>query len=176
MAQEIEEMDELSELDSLAMQPRKKQVKAAQKLPTEFIKSVAKLFNEQFEAEKIGASFAIFGALYPDEALLCVNLSQVGRLSAVSFFASADLSKTIGAKPEQVTSLLKSMVDLVASWFAQTFAEYPGKGLEGILEAIDEMDRTWQQVSWEKRKLFVKINRNNQTLESAADRILFGEK
>lgn len=164
--------EQSDEIESVAMEPRKKQLKRPQTLPTDFIKNIAKLFNDQFQKEKQAASFAIYGGLYADEVLLCIALSEVGRLRAVSFYISADLGKNVSAAPEQVTNLLKSMVDLAASWFAQCFGEHKGQGLEGVLTALDDVDPGWQKVAWEKRDLYVKANRENQTLEAAADRFL----
>ena len=159
-------------LESETMKPRKKQVKKAEALPKEFIKSVAELFNKQFKKERSDATFAVQGALYPDEALLCLGLAEVGRLRAISLYIYINLGKTIGVNPEQVTQILKSAMDLAASWFSQCFAESEEKGLEAVLAAMDEMDPNWQKVTWEKRTVYVRLSGDNQTLESAADRFL----
>jgi hypothetical protein len=118
------------------------------------------------------ANFAVQGALYPDEALLCLALSEVGRLRAVSLYISVDLGKSIGTSPEQVTQILKSAVDLAASWYSQTFSESKEHGLDAALAAINELDINWQKVDWEKRTVYVRLTGENQTLESAADRFL----
>jgi len=165
-------IDQSDEIESEALQPRRRQVKVPQSLPTDFIKNIAKLFNDQFKKEKGGASFSIYGGLYNDEALLCISLAEAGKLLAASLYFSADLGKSVAVKPEQVTNLLKSMVDLAASWFAQSFTGRETTGLEAILEALEDLERGWQKVKWEKRDIYVKVNRANQTLEAAADRIL----
>lgn len=167
-----EKMSQFS--DPQVMAPRKPQTKTPQSLPKEFIKTIGDLFNKQFATAKGEAEFLVYGGLYPNEALLCVCLAQVNRPSAVSFYCSADLAKDVGANPEKVTEVLKSMMDLMASWFAQSFKENAAakSGLEAALTAMEDMDRNWQSVKWEKRELFVKLTRENQLLESAATKWL----
>lgn len=158
--------------ESLVMVPRKPQAKAPQSLPAEFIRKIAELFNQQFADRRGQAEFLVYGGLFPDEALLCICLTQLNRPAAVSFYASCDLKKNVAEKPEQVTETLKKMVDLCASWFAQAYTESKANGLDAPLEAMAEMDRGWQSTKWEKQELFVKLTRENQLLESAADRFL----
>jgi hypothetical protein len=71
-----------------------------------------------------------------------------------------------------VTQILKSAVDLAASWYSQTFSESKEHGLDAALAAINELDINWQKVDWEKRTVYVRLTGENQTLESAADRFL----
>lgn len=156
----------------MVMAPRKAQNKPASDLPGAFLKDVAKLFNSQFEQQRGNASFSVHGALYPNEVLLCITVMQVGMLRAASCYTSMDLPKNVAQNPKAVTENLRNMVDLVASWFNQCFDESESTGLEAILEAINEMDSVWEAVEWEKQKIFVLVNRDNHTLEAAADQIL----
>ncbi len=156
----------------MVMEPRKKQDQPANKLPADFIKDVAKLFNEQFEKLKGEASFSVHGSLYPDEVLFCVTMMKVGVLRSVSCYASMDLPKNIAKDPKQLTENLRSMVDLIASWFQQCFDESDLEGIEAIHQAMEELDEVWEAVEWEKKKVFVLVNRDNHTLEAAADQLL----
>lgn len=156
----------------MVMQPRKKQDQPANDLPAAFIKDIAKLFNEQFSKDKGDASFSVHGAIYPDEVLICITLMRVGVLRAASCYASMDLPKDIAKNPKQLTENLRSIVDLVASWFHQCFDESDQTGLDAVLEAIEELNETWEPVEWEKKKVFVLVNKDNHTLEAAADQIL----
>ena len=156
-----------------AMQPRKKQKKTPSELPQEFKRNVSKLFNDQFEKERGEATFSTLGELYPNEAVLCICLMHVGTLRAASFYLSVDLvEEKIKQHPERVTEKLKQMVDLAASWFDQNFKEGKEKGLEAILDALSDIAPDWQEAQWENGTYYVLLNRDNQTLETAADMLL----
>lgn len=149
---------------------RKRQTKAPTALPKEFLNTVGDLFRKQFKSQLKGSTFVIYADLYPSESVLCVSLSHPKSLQSASLHISADVAKEAGEKPEKVTEQLKSMVDVAASWFAQSLEG--GGGLESVLEQMTDLDPGWQELEWEKATLFVKINRNNYTLERAADDFL----
>jgi len=154
------------------LEPRKKQSKKATNIPKDFIKTVTELFNKQFKKERGASEFLVYGNLYMDEILFCVSLTNAKSLRACSFYSSMDLGKDMSEKPELVTEKLKIMVDVIASWFSQSFQEGKEKGLDAVLAAIAEMEATWQSVDWENNKVFVKLNRDNHTLENAANKFL----
>lgn len=156
----------------MVMEPRKRQTDPANQLPLEFIRDVAKLFNSQFQEQRGEGSYSVHGALYKDEVLLCVTLMKVGVLRAASFYASMDLPKKIAENPKQLTENLQAMVDLIASWYHQCFDESELSGIEAVHEAIDELSDGWEAVDWEKKKVYVRVNKDNHTLEAAADQIL----
>jgi hypothetical protein len=62
------------------------------------------------------------------------------------------------------------LVDVAASWFAQTLEG--GEGLDSVLAEMKDMDPAWQEVQWEGAKIFVKLNKDNYTLEKAANDFL----
>lgn len=154
------------------MKPRKPQSKKATNLPQDFLRAVSELFNNQFKKERDGAEFLIYGAMYMNEVVLCVSLTHPKTLNAGTMFTSMDLQKGVAENPDQVTEKLKSMVDISASWFGQCFVDSKEKGVLAILEAIRDQPDLWQEVTWEKEKLFVRLNRENRALENAADRFL----
>jgi hypothetical protein len=156
------------------MEPRKKHSQKATDLPKDFIKAVANLFNKQFLKERDDAEFWVYGKLYMNEVLVCVSLSHQKSLRACSFYLSMDLDPAVSAQPEQVTDKIKSMVDVAASWFSQSFSEAKGKqkGLDVILDAMAEMEAEWQATKWDNQDLFVKLNRDNHGLEGAANKFL----
>ncbi len=158
----------------MVMEPRKPQSQPANKLPADFIKDVTSLFNTQFEKQRGEASFSVHGAFYPDEVLLCVTLMKAGVLRAASFYASMDLPSlpNITEKPQLLTENLQFIVDLVASWYHQCFDESGQNGIEAVHDAVDELGDVWEAVDWEKKKIYVLVNKDNHTLETAADRIL----
>lgn len=149
---------------------RNQQTKKPGTLPKEFLDTVSKLFQEQFKKESAGATFLTYGALYPNEVILCVSLTDPKTLAAASMHLSSDLPKDVSENPEKVTEKLQVMVDMAASWFAQCFQG--GKGLDAVLEEMRELDPSWQEVDWEGSTVFVKINKDNYTLERAANDFL----
>ncbi len=149
---------------------RKRHGKAPSSLPKDFLNTVSALFQKQFAKNLAGASFLVYGNLFSDEAILCVSLSHPRSLPAASMHISTDLPENMGENPEKVTERLKSMVDVAASWFAQCFEA--GKGLEAVLDELKEASPAWQKFDWEGLTLFVKLSRENYTLEKAADELL----
>ncbi len=149
---------------------RKRQIQKPTPLPKEFLHSVSKLFAKQFQAELAGSTFLVYGDIYPNEAVLCVSLAHPKSLRAASLHLSADVPPSVASEPEKVTEQLKEMVDVAASWFAQGFQK--GKGLEPVLKEIEDADANWQEIQWEGKPLFVKLNRANYTLEKAANDFL----
>lgn len=149
---------------------RKRQQKQPTSLPKEFLSTVSDLFKKQFKTKLKGATFLVYGDLYSDEAVFCVSLSNPKTLAAASMHISTDLAPNTAEQPEKVTERLKQMVDVAASWFAQSLEA--GKGLDGVLTELQDLDPSWQQLEWEGSTLFVKINKDNYTLERAADDFL----
>lgn len=159
-------------LDGFVLEPRKEQKKAPLSLPKEFLTKCAALFADQFKEESGGITFTAHGNLYADEVILCLCAQELNRPVAFSFYTSVDLKPTVAQKPEQVTLILKSMVDLMASWVSQTYENSNESGLDPLIEAIDELSPDWQPADWDGRKVFVKLNRDNLLLEKATDQFL----
>jgi hypothetical protein len=149
---------------------KKRQKKKPTTLPKDFLRSVSELFSKQFKSKVEGATFLVYGDLYGDEAVLCVSLSHPKSLRAASFHLSSELPKGVAENPEKVTERLKSMVDVAASWFSQCFQS--GTGLDAVLAEMADSDPNWQEFEWEGNQLFVKLNRDNYALESAASNFL----
>jgi hypothetical protein len=149
---------------------RKRQTKKPTSLPKEFLRNVSTLFDRQFKGKLDGATFLVYGDLYPGESVLCISLAHPKTLRAASLHLSVDPPAKAAEQPELVTDQLKSMVDIAASWFAQCFES--GAGLDCVLEAMADMDPAWQELAWEGKAVFVKLDRTNYTLEKAADDFL----
>ena len=154
----------------MALPTRKKQAKKPNALPVEFLNSMRKLFDDQFEEQRKDSEFLVYADLYSNEVVFCASLTNASSLRAGSLYISADLAPNISEKPEKVTEQLKSMVDVAASWFAQGFEK--SKGLEAILAEIDEASGKWEQFEWEGQDLYAKLNRDNHALEHVADKFL----
>lgn len=153
------------------MKFRKEWTGKQQSVPKDFLQNVGKLYNNQFDRERQDASFSVYGAMNPEEVLLCVSLMHSSVLRAVSCYLSMDLSIKEATKcPDLVTQKLKKMVDLAASWFADTFENT--SGIQGALRALKNVEDKWEKVDWSGEVIYVKLTRENQTLEQAASRVL----
>jgi len=149
---------------------RKRHGKNPTSLPKDFLNTVSTLFQKQFAENVKGSTFLAYGNLFSDEVVLCVSLSHPKSLPAASMHISGDFTKKMSENPETVTERLKSMVDVAASWFSQCFQA--GNGIEAVLEELKDANPAWQEFEWEGTQLFVKLGRENYTLESAADALL----
>lgn len=149
---------------------RKRQAKTPSSLPKDFLNSVSTLFSKQFKPKLKGSTFLVYADLYTDEVVLCISLNNAKSLKAASMHISTELGKEVGEKPEKVTEVLKNMVDVAASWFAESLEG--GKGLDGVLDLLTDMDPSWQSLEWEGNTLYVKLNKANYALERAADDFL----
>jgi hypothetical protein len=149
---------------------RKQQKKSSAGLPKDFLDTVSGLFSKQFKAKLKGATFLVYGDLYSQEVILCISLNHPKSLTAASLHISSDLTEEVGEKPEKVTERLKSMVDVAASWFSEALDG--GKGLESVLDKMEDIDPNWQELEWEGATLFVKLNKVNYALERVADDFL----
>src|SRR3989344_934213 len=136
------------------MEPRKKQTKPATAVPKDFLKTVSALFNEQFEKTRGEALFTSQADLYMDEVIACVSLTKPGNVRAVSIYLSLDLPKNLANNAEKVSDKLKSMVDIAASWFNESFSEKTS--FEELVDKVTEYEAKWQELVWEKEKFFVK--------------------
>jgi hypothetical protein len=154
----------------MVLPSRKKHTATPTTLPTEFLHTVSELFKKQFKKNLTGESFLVYGALHVNEVVLVLSLTHPKSLRAVSMHISMDVEKDIAEKPDQMTEQLKAMVDVAASWFAQCFQA--GKGLEAVLDEMGDMDPSWQEVDWEGKALFVKLNKDNYALENMANQLL----
>lgn len=153
--------------------PRRKVSKKGSDLPKEFLRNVEKLFTDQFK-KKLGKSETICGGqLYPEEIQFCLSICNASSLAGASIYVSVDLPDSHFEKPETVTDILKSMVDVVASWLSQTLEN--GDGLELLLAEIQKQGVSWQSFVWEKQTMYIRFDKSNMALEKAADDFLLNQ-
>jgi hypothetical protein len=155
---------------AMPLPSRKRHTKSPTTLPKEFLNTVSELFKKQFKGKLTGATFLVYGDLHASEVVFCVSLSHPKTLQAASFHISGDLPDETTENPEKVTEKLKHMVDVAASWFAQSLES--GKGMEGVLTELTDMDPGWQSLEWEGQTFHVKLNKDNYALEKAASDFL----
>ncbi|MCO5141749.1 MAG: hypothetical protein M9962_01510 [Oligoflexia bacterium] len=150
--------------------PRKKVSKKGNDLPKEFLRNIEKLFVDQFKQQLKQSEVIGGGQIYPEEIQFCLSICNLKSLAGASIYVSSDIEKEHIENPETVTDILKSMVDVVASWMSQTFEK--GSGLDALLKEIQAQGSSWQSFSWEKKTMYIRFDKTNMALEKAADDFL----
>lgn len=150
--------------------PRKKDSKKSSDLPKEFLRNVEQLFAQQFKKSLQGAEILCGAQLYSEEIQFCVSICRARSLAGASIYVSSDIPKETFEKPEMVTEVLKSMVDIIASWLSQTLSNEAG--LESLVQEIQKQGKSWQSFEWEKQAMYIRFDKTNMVLEKAADDFL----
>ncbi len=147
-------------------------------LPSDFLKMVGEVFANNFSEglkriRKVHADSAFIarGEIYPDEIVLSVSLIHPGQLQATSVYASADFDPK--ASSPTLEDLMAACVDASGTVFGLFFdSKHPERVdqlLEGTMAAIEDVPYEWTEVTVEKRRIFVMLDKSNPTLDEAAD-------
>lgn len=140
------------------MEPRLSTSRKWSPLPKELIQQIQSVFKQTFHAELEGRTVEAAGKIFPEEILVEVGVRQAAKLKQANFVVSIAYNQ----RKDNVLKLLHLAVDAVASLFEQYFA------------AEDDADfpRSWEEVDFENRKIYVVYHTVNSELESEADRWL----
>lgn len=155
------------------------------KLPKDYLKLVADLFNKNFsknlqKEKSTTETFVAFGELYPDEVIVALSLKYPGSLHMTTCYGSIDYPPAQKTKPEPapesagkdpvallVEVSVNRCVDAIASFFAAFFEE--GRPMDYDLE----YRQNWTPLELEKNKrVYLRINRDNLELDQEADALL----
>ena len=148
-------------------------------LPSDFLKMVNEVFTTNFDDEikalaphaRGVLAFASTGALYSDEVILSVSITEEAQMAATTVHASLDFDPKASAPTAQ--DLLSLAVDAIGEVFHTLIdvknEERMQQILAGSLGALDGIPLLWTQVQVEKKPVFVKIDKSNPTLEHLAD-------
>jgi len=150
-------------------------------LPSDYTQMVHEVFMSNFsdsvEAMKLSPApvFVTQGEIYSDEIVVHASLVQEGRLAGTTAYASTDFDPK--ASSPSIEDLLSLCVDALGDLFQQLFelAEKSGDKaniLDANLQDLGELPLEWTQVDINKRKLFVRVDRANPSLDQAADQWL----
>jgi hypothetical protein len=144
-------------------------------LPVDFLKMVAEVFTTNFQEglealAKANAAqrFEADGTVYPDEIVLSVSLGQTNQISATTVHASSDFDPAASAPPAE--DLLSANIDAIGAVFAQLFIPNNiDKLATGHLSELEGMPFEWTEIEINKRKIFIKIDKSNLTLDKMTD-------
>ena len=148
-------------------------------LPVDYFKMITEVFASNFDAglqalaklSEGSLSFVPSGAIFADEIVLCVSIVEKDQLAATSVYASADFDPK--ASSPTVQDLLASCVDAIGAIYAQLLSADTPEVLEQVashtLAALEGIPYYWTEVKIENRRIHMKVDKSNPTLDSAAD-------
>lgn len=105
-----------------------------------------------------GSRVEIQGRIYPSELLLSVGFSRPNQLKQPNF----EISASYDSSKDNVLKVFHLLFDAAGALFDQYF------------QATEDNDfpRYWEEIDFEKRKIFVQYSTKNTDLESQADELL----
>lgn len=140
------------------MEPRLSTSRKWSPLPAELLEQIQSVFKQSFKAEIGKGKIEASGKIFPEEILVRIGYRAEKALKQSNFLISIAYKQP----KDNVLKLLHLAVDAAASLFEQFFAA----------ETDEEFPRLWEEVDFEKRKIYIQYDTTNTDLESEADRLL----
>ena len=152
-------------------------------LPVDYLSMVSSTFATHFGAsldaleEFVGGrpEFVANGSIYPDEVLLVVSVQYPGRLAALSFHASTEYDPKASAPTAE--DLLNVCVDALASFVGgvldpqakDLLKQLTEESLSTITIEGGHIPFVWTQTKLGKQEVWIRVDRMNPKMETAAD-------
>lgn len=147
-------------------------------LPVDYVKMVTEVFSNHFDeglralaARGLQPSFAVTGAVFPNEVLLTVALLFEGQLAGTAVHASVDFDPKASSPTAQ--DLLSACVDAIGGVLNELIDPNNADKLEALsgdsLNDFENAPLQWTSVEVERFRVHVKVDRTNPKLESMAD-------
>lgn len=160
------------------MERRKTSVTKASPLPVDYLKMVTEVFATNFDSGfKIyeqycpNAYFEAHGEIASNEVILSVSLMNQGRLAATTVYASADFDAK--ASSPSVQDVLAACLDGAGAVFATLLAPENPEMIERLsdesLNFIENIPFEWTEIEADKRRIFVKVDKSNPSLDQIAE-------
>jgi len=160
------------------MERRKKTSGRSTQLPHDYISMVGEVFSTNFDAGlktlaalKPSPQFVADGEIFPDEIVVCVSLTHKNLLSSTTVYASVDFDPKASAP--KIEELLAACIDAAGSVFARLLDERKPKRIEQLaadsLGALEDVPFDWSAVDIEGRKIHLKLDKANPSLERMTD-------
>ena len=140
------------------MIPRKKESKKWSAIPTELLKQIKSLFEDNFSSNLIDKTLKIEGRIYPTEVLMRIGINNKGELRYQNFEVSIDHSP----EKQNTVQMITIAVDAIASLMVDYFEN----------EEEHEMPYIWQEHPFENQKLWLQFSSTNSDLEAEANKLL----
>jgi hypothetical protein len=163
-------------------------------LPVDYAKIVQEVYTTNFEAglkllneiqnrpAQEGAApesttdnrFEVRGAIFADEIVFAVSLVSEDQIAGTTVHCSVDFDPKASSPTAQ--DLLNLCVDAVGSVFATLLdSEKPEvieKVASGSLAAFEEVPLEWARVEFDKKRVWLMVDRSNPLLDEMTDRWL----
>lgn len=151
-------------------------------LPKDYTKVVREVYSTNFadglkaltKLQGVKNSFEVRGAIYTDEIVLGVSLVSEGQMAATTIYCSVDFDPKASSPTAQ--DLLSVCVDAIGSLFATLLDTTKPDSIEkiasGSLSAFEEVPFEWTKTEFEKRRVWLLVDKSNPTLDEMADRWL----
>ncbi len=150
----------------------------ASPLPHDYLEMIEQVFTANFDVglkavqeSKPESRFIASGAVFADEIVLCVSLQQGDQLSATSVYGSMEFDPK--ASSPTVQDLLALCVDAIGTIYQELLSAENPAAIEqltsGSLSSLQNVPFDWSEVTLDKRKVFLKVDKANPKLDQLAD-------
>jgi hypothetical protein len=148
-------------------------------LPLDFTRSVQDIYLSNFadalrnvaDLTEGEATFEVQGSIFTDEILLAVSLVMEGRIPATTAYCSMDFDPK--ASSPKAEDLLAIGVDALGGFFDQHLNSGDPALLEqflsGSLSAMENVPFEWTQIEFEKKRIWIRVDKTNPKLEQMTD-------
>lgn len=141
------------------MQPRLSSSRKWTAIPKELVVQIKTVFKQSFQQHIGKGTVSADGRIYPEEIVISVGVKLEGqKLKESHWLVSIGYVKG----KDDVLKLLNLALDAQGSLFEQFFTS----------ENDYDFPRTWAEVDFEGRKIYVQYSTENEELEAEANKIL----
>lgn len=140
------------------MNPRKKESKKWSAIPSELVKQIQTVFDENFAPYLKEKTLKVEGRIYPTEILMRIGINAKGEIRYQNFEVSIDHSAAKQDTLQQITIAVDAIASLMVDYFDN--------------EEDHEMPLTWHEYPFEDQKLWLQFSSTNSDLEAEANKLL----
>ncbi len=162
----------------------KPKTKSTTDLPVDFTKMVCEVLTKHYKTSldliesDIGErpSFSVSGNIFGDEIVMSVSLGLASAMAHTTLHISSDFDPKASFPSAQ--DLLAVSVDAAGAWYESYLGDQDTtKERRDALTAVSlaafepfgDVPYDWAEIEVEKRKVFLKLDKSNSSLEAAAD-------
>jgi hypothetical protein len=139
------------------MEPRLKSSLKWTTFPKEFIKQIDGIVAESFQKLSPNAKFFIDGRIFAQEVLFKLGFMKEGSIIQSNIWVSADYD----TKKDNVKNTINLAIDCGGSLLAHH-----------IENPDEEFPRDWSEFDFNKKKVFICLDKSNDDLEAQANALL----
>ena len=147
-------------------------------LPVDYLRMVTDVFAKNFDTAlkkfakiKADPTVSCYGSVYPSEVVVAISISHPDSLAANTFYASMDYDPR--ASSPKVEELLQLCIDAIAALCEPILNTKKPEELEALAEdsisALDNVPFEWTEVPFEKKRVFMKMDKSNPSLDLKTD-------